>query len=522
MPAPPPPPPPMPPMGRGAGGPPPPPPMPGKAPGKAPGGRVSGGAGRVRHTFAGGCRRPRLHASRHAAERANTAQGALLSDINKGARLKKVTQINDRSAPQVGKVSDGPSGPPIGGAPPIPGMGKAPAPPGLAPPVPGNRARSNSDTGGDGARDAGMSSGAPQLGGLFAGGIPKLRKAGGVNTGADSNSPYLSDPETSRGSAPKLPRVAAPKPRGAAPPIPGGRPPPNPSIAALRNNLRPSSMVSTHSMPDIGSKPKPPPPGKKPHIPPPAFRKPSGFAPPPPASPARAPPVPGSAPPAPPPPPPPAHTPSAPPPPPPSAPSAPPPPPAAAPRAPPARSTPPPPPPGPPTPKAQVDDDEYDPYRYSSTPPKPPSAPAPPAPKTSISGPTPSLAEQAARNAFGRASPAAPPPPPPGSPPPFAPSASAPPPPPMSAPSRPATQAPMRSMLDPSSYTLTNGGSGLKSGPTSPGAGHHKGKIVPIHDLRWRFQDESQFPKPRDFAGGPKRYRAGRGSSVPLDLSAFE
>ncbi|KAF2471919.1 uncharacterized protein BDR25DRAFT_16381 [Lindgomyces ingoldianus] len=402
-------------------------------------------------------------------------------------------------------------------------MAKAPAPPsGLAPPVPGGRARSNSDTGGDGSRDStSLSSAAPQLGGLFAGGMPKLRKAGGVNTGrvntgAESNSPYLSDPETSRSTAPRPPRAAAPKPPGAAPPIPGGRPPPAiRSLANLRNNLRPSSMVSTMSAPDIGSKPKPPPPiGKKPPIPPPTSRKPSGLAPPPPASPARPPPLPSSVPSAPPPPPPPpSGIPSAPPPPPP----------ASAPRPPPSRSTPPPPPP--PGPKSQPDDEEYDPYRYQNTPIRPPPAPAPKAP---TNGHGPSLAEQAARNAFGRSSPAAPPPPPPASPPPSAPSAPAPPPPHSSPPNRPVTQPPIRSMLDPSSYTLTNGGgSGLKSGPTSPGIspGHgagQRGKIVPIHDLRWRFQDESQFPKPREFGGGPKRYRAGRGSSVPLDLSAYE
>ena len=42
-----------------------------------------------------------------------------------------------------------------------------------------------------------------------------------------------------------------------------------------------------------------------------------------------------------------------------------------------------------------------------------------------------------------------------------------------------------------------------------------------VHDPRWRFPDESQLPKPRPFQGGPRRYRAGRGSSVPLDLSAL-
>ena len=48
-----------------------------------------------------------------------------------------------------------------------------------------------------------------------------------------------------------------------------------------------------------------------------------------------------------------------------------------------------------------------------------------------------------------------------------------------------------------------------------------KGGVIRIEDNRWRFQDESQLPKPRDFTGGAKRYRAGRGSSVPLDLSQF-
>ncbi|KAI5283780.1 hypothetical protein KEM54_001856 [Ascosphaera aggregata] len=45
------------------------------------------------------------------------------------------------------------------------------------------------------------------------------------------------------------------------------------------------------------------------------------------------------------------------------------------------------------------------------------------------------------------------------------------------------------------------------------------GKIVPIHDTRFRFQQEHALPKPRQFMGTPKLYRAGRGSSVPLDLT---
>ncbi|KAF2131501.1 hypothetical protein P153DRAFT_394830 [Dothidotthia symphoricarpi CBS 119687] len=462
MPGPPPPPPPMPPMGRGAGGPPP-PPMPGM---KAPGGKKAAtGAGR----------------------------GALLSDIGKGARLKKVTQVNDRSAPTVGKVKDA-GGAAIPGAPPIPGMGRPPAVPGLAPP--GNRARSNSDTAGDSGAAA-----PPQLGGIFAGGMPKLRKAGGVNTGAESKTPYQSDPESSRGAAPKPPRGAAPKPPGAppAPPTPGARPPLN-SVGSSARASRTNSMASSK-----GGKPKPPPPiGKKPPMPPPASRKPSGIAPPPPlASPVRPPPVPGSAPPPLPPPSTPS-TPSAAPPPPP------PPPPASAPRAP-SRST-------PQTPKAQEED--YDPYQYEA-PTRPPAAPAPPPPKAPPSAHTPSLAETAARNSFGRASPAAPPPPPPAAAP-SPPSSilTMPTAPPAAPPSRPTSQTPLRSMQDSSSYTLTNGA--RASTTNLAAAAGHKGKILPIHDLRWRFQDEGQFPGPREFSNGPKMYRAGRGSSVPLDLSAYD
>ena len=65
----------------------------------------------------------------------------------------------------------------MAGAPPIPGM-KAPG--GLAPPVPGggNRARANSDTGG-GTSGSGGGETAPQLGGIFAAGMPKLKKRSG-------------------------------------------------------------------------------------------------------------------------------------------------------------------------------------------------------------------------------------------------------------------------------------------------------------------------------------------------------
>ncbi|KAL8916238.1 MAG: hypothetical protein Q9208_008636 [Pyrenodesmia sp. 3 TL-2023] len=117
-------------------------------------------------------------------------RGALLTDITKGARLKKAV-TNDRSAPAIGTGGSSSAGPPTG-APPIPGIPRPPG--GLAPPVLGgptpNRGRSNSDTGSNGG-DTNAVPSAPQLGGIFAGvGMPKLKKTGGgVNTGAvkDSN-----------------------------------------------------------------------------------------------------------------------------------------------------------------------------------------------------------------------------------------------------------------------------------------------------------------------------------------------
>ncbi|KAF4174277.1 hypothetical protein CNMCM7927_006345 [Aspergillus lentulus] len=87
---------------------------------------------------------------------------------------------------------------------------------GLAPPVPSaNRVRSSSESGGGG--DSGTST-APQLAGLFAGGMPKLRSRGGVDTGANRDSPYMSDSEASR--PPRPPVASAPKPPGARPPPP--------------------------------------------------------------------------------------------------------------------------------------------------------------------------------------------------------------------------------------------------------------------------------------------------------------
>ncbi|RMD40524.1 hypothetical protein DV735_g4590, partial [Chaetothyriales sp. CBS 134920] len=172
--------------------------------------------------------------------RLTLAQGALLSDITKGRKLKS-TVTNDRSAPILDKNSgSGSGGAPVGRAPPVPGLKAPAAPTGLAPTVPGgnNRARSSSDAGGQSSDVTARRP--PQLGGLFAGGMPKLRRtSGGVDTGADG--PH-SDSETAR------PPLGIQPPSNRAPPIPAaplGAAPPIPKASALRPTPAPTSSVAS-------------------------------------------------------------------------------------------------------------------------------------------------------------------------------------------------------------------------------------------------------------------------------------
>ncbi|ORY78526.1 hypothetical protein BCR37DRAFT_105656 [Protomyces lactucae-debilis] len=168
----------------------------------------------------------------------------LLSDIAKGKQLKKAV-TNDRSAPTVGGSVA------AGHAPAASGLGRPPAIPGLAPPAI-TRPRAGSDV----PAPVPSNTAPPALGGLFAGGMPTLKKtshaarlAGDGPAAVSSGNRSVSQPvarppplpghnppstipakkpampshrpSASLSSAPPLPPSAAPLIPGSAPPVPG-------------------------------------------------------------------------------------------------------------------------------------------------------------------------------------------------------------------------------------------------------------------------------------------------------------
>ncbi|RPB23949.1 hypothetical protein L211DRAFT_849119 [Terfezia boudieri ATCC MYA-4762] len=415
--------------------PPPPPPMPGFGFGGGPPPPPPGGAPMPKPT-------------------ATPNRNAVLSDISSGGFKLKKAVTNDRSAPIVEKKASGPTSsglarPPTLAAPPIPGPAAAAAS------AAASRLRSNSTSTVDASTGSAMAT-ATQLGGLFAGGMPKLRKTkGAVETGADRDSSYMANssaPALQPGRPPQIP--GRPSMPGAfpttAPIIPTGRktsphPHERPASATIPP---PRRRLSLHGLWDTNRQS----PTAAPHAPRGAPPPPPGARPPPPPVTNRAPPIP-----------------------------------------PPSRGTPPPPPPPPPL-----------------------SAPPPHAHGLNGLGKANSIASAVARKVSGAVHlpsaatpPSIPPPPPPASAP--VPPVSAPPPPPppptgrgLSPSALPSARSP-----DPNSFTLVNNGT-------------KRGERIVIDDKRWKWKLESDLPKPQEFKGLRKVYRSGRGSSVPLDLSAYE
>ncbi|KAM9199836.1 WAS/WASL-interacting protein family member 3 [Mergus octosetaceus] len=168
------------------------------------------------------------------------ARNALLADIQQGTRLRKVTQINDRSAPQIEK------------------------------PKGANR---------DGASPAINKGGSqPPLGGLFAGGFPVLRPAGqrdlpagrpGQLPGVRAVAPKTVAPPNSTAKAGSSPLSPPEGPRAAVLP----EPPSTPRAGAARPSLpAPPPPPPTSSKPSLTFPPPPP-------LPPPADRPSKGASP---------------------------------------------------------------------------------------------------------------------------------------------------------------------------------------------------------------------------------------------------
>ncbi|XP_053469177.1 WAS/WASL-interacting protein family member 2b isoform X2 [Ictalurus furcatus] len=183
-------------------------------------------------------------------------RGELLSDICKGTKLKKVGVINDRSAPMIEKPK---------------GVGAC---------------SGSGPNAGGGANGGGVSTGVQQpMGGLFQGGVPKLRPVGDGSVGRSSL-----QPPSSRSVAPRPPGCPDDSESPAHQPSP---PPPPP--ASRRGNAppTPSQKCATPTYnrdKPLPPTPAPPPPPVKPPPSPASSRSSSSsstLAPPPPPPPYR-------------------------------------------------------------------------------------------------------------------------------------------------------------------------------------------------------------------------------------------
>ncbi|TPX42152.1 hypothetical protein SeMB42_g05259 [Synchytrium endobioticum] len=183
---------------------------------------------------------------------------SLLKQIESGRKLKKAV-TNDRSAPTVdSKPKGGPGG--GGGGGPIHGG---------PPPSIGRSAGSSIASAAAGAPPMGM--GPPQLGGLFAGGMPALKKAGGATLGradsAPSAPPPAPRPHPSSNGPPPPPRINATTPSSVPPPRTNTTPSSIPPPVAPRNNIPPAppsrpgpapSPPTLPSRPSVSATPQPP------------------------------------------------------------------------------------------------------------------------------------------------------------------------------------------------------------------------------------------------------------------------